>query len=298
MNYEEVLENATNAVLQLKGHLLDVLTIKKPYDLQAAIALSKVISKLSPIVGNILESTLTQYLNAQKVWPDGCTWKRQDPDFPDIVLTGIPEPRPGLEVKAWFPLATEITARFRDSQALLQNHNTRIVVICWMPDSVIAGKPKVVDIFVCDAIEFAIARDNHYHRPPAYIVVEPEDTRLRTQNLQQKNCNGYGFQGNEKQRQEAQSLIDTWGANGKAYSTTPEYQTLLRELMGRFPYRLDTNFAKIDRIVLGSLEDFKRRTLNTIFIDRTIQSWIKAIRISEPQALTKLIDPTSSIPIE
>ena len=78
----------------------------------------------------------------------------------------------------------------------------------------------------------------------------------------------------------------------------PEYQAVLRELMGRFPYRLDTNFAKIDRIVLESLEDFKRRTLSTFFIDRTIQNWIKAIRTSEPQALTKLIDPTSSIPIE
>lgn len=40
----------------------------------------------------------------------------------------MPEPETGLEVKAWFPLATEITARFRDSQALLQNYNTRVVV--------------------------------------------------------------------------------------------------------------------------------------------------------------------------
>lgn len=298
MNCEEVLDVATMAVLQLKGHLVDVLTVKKPYDLQAAIDLSKVISKLSPIVGNTLESTLTRYLNAQEIWPEGCIWKRQDPEFPDILLTGMPEPKPGIEVKAWFPLATEITARFRDSQTLLQNHNTRVVVICWMPEFVIAGKPKVVDIFVCDALEFAIARDTHYHRPPEYIVIEPVDTSLCTRNLQQKNCNGYGFQGNEMQRQEAQKFIETWGTNGKMYRPDLEYQVLLRELMGLFPYRLDTNFAKIDRIDLESLEDFKRHTLTTIYIDRTIQGWIKAIRQSNPEAFTKLIDPTSPIPIE
>lgn len=86
VNYEDVLNVATGTVLQLKGHLLDVLTVKKPYDLQTAIDLSRVISKLSPIVGNTLESTLTRYLNAQKIWPEGCTWKRQDPNFPDILF--------------------------------------------------------------------------------------------------------------------------------------------------------------------------------------------------------------------
>ncbi len=298
MRFEDVLDAGTKAVFQLKGHLLDVLEVKKPYDLQAAIDLSKVISKLSPIVGNTLESTLVRYLNAQEIWPEGCIWKCQDPEFPDILLTGMTEPKPGLEVKAWFPLATEITARFRDSQALLQNHNTRVVVICWMPEYVIAGKPKVVDMFVCDALEFAIARDTHYHRPPEYIVIEPGDTSLRTRNLQQKNCNGYAFQGNEMQRQEARKFVETWGTNGKIYRPDLLYQDLLRELMGLFPYRLDTNFAKIDRIDLESLEDFKRHILTTMYIDRTIEGWIKAIQRSDPEVFAKLIDPTSPIPIQ
>ena len=71
----------------------------------------------------------------------------------------------------------------------------------------------------------------------------------------------------------------------------------MRELMGLFPYRLDTNFAKIDRIGLESLEDFKRHILTTMYIDRTIQDWINAIRRSYPEAFTNLIDPTSPIPI-
>ena len=95
-------------------------------------------------------------------------------------------PQPGMELKAWFPLATEITARFRDSQTLLRDYNTKVVVICWLPEFVIAGQPKIIDVFTCDAIDFAKARDTHYHNPPNYIVIEPENTSARTRNLRQK----------------------------------------------------------------------------------------------------------------
>ncbi len=37
----------------------------------------------------------------------------------------------------------------------------------------------------------AEARDQHYHKPPDYLVVEPEDTSRRTKNLRQTNTNGY-----------------------------------------------------------------------------------------------------------
>ena len=68
--------------------------------------------------------------------------------------------------------------------------------------------------------------------------------------------------------------------------------------MAHFSYRLDTNFAKIDRIELKSLEEFKSHVLSTTFIDRTIQEWIRAIRLSDTDALKKLIDPDAPIPIE
>ena len=34
----------------------------------------------------------------------------------------------------------------------------------------------------------------HYHKPPDYLVFEPEDTSERTANLQQTNTNGYKLQ--------------------------------------------------------------------------------------------------------
>lgn len=103
MNYREALDLATKAVLQLRDHTMDILTVKRPRDLQEASDLSKVVSKLSPLVGNTIEYTITQHLNSQKIWPEGCIWIRQDPDFPDTLLSGMPWPPPGLEIKAWFP---------------------------------------------------------------------------------------------------------------------------------------------------------------------------------------------------
>jgi len=298
MDNQKVLELATTVILRLKGRSLDILTVKKPQDMPSAIGLSKVISKLSPIIGNTLESALVQELNTYKVWPDGCIWIRQDPDFPDILLSGTLPPRPGMEVKAWFPLATEITARFRDSQSLLREYNTKVVIVCWLPEFVIAGKPKIIDILVADAIDFAKARDTHYHNPPNYLVVEPEDTSLRTRNLQQKNCNGLRFQGTTNQLLDAQAIVSSWGVEGKIYRTELSYQLLLRELTSRFPYRLDTNFAKIDRIALESLEAFKQKVLHTVYFDRTIQAWITAISISDPTALVSLIESNASFRIE
>jgi hypothetical protein len=214
--------------------------------------------------------------------------------MPDALM---PHPRPGIEIKAWFPLATEITARFRDSQTLLQDYNTKVVVVCWLPEFVIAGQPKILDVFVCDAIDYAVARDTHYHSPPEYVVMEPEDTSERTRNLQQKNCNGLLFQGSAKQLQEAKAIVASWGEEGRQYKTGRDYQARLRDLVGRYPYRLDTNFAKIDRITLASLEAFKRRILRTIILDRTVQNWMNTIRISDPVALTTLVDPDAPLPV-
>jgi hypothetical protein len=110
-------------------------------------------------------------------------------------------------------------------------------------------------------------------RPPDYLVLEPEDTAARTANLRQTNTNGYKFQGTEEQFRDAQHIIQEWGADGSTYSPTPEYQALSRKLIARFSYRLDTNFAKMDRIVHTEIEAFKRRIHNIEFHGSTIREW-------------------------
>ncbi len=294
----QILQIASQAILDLKGHDVDVLTIKRPNDIQSAIELSKIVSKLSPIVGNLLEYAVVQYLNSLQTWPEGCFWERQDPGFPDVVLSGLSASHVGIEVKTWFPLATEMTARFRDSQTLLQSGEVKVAVLCWLPDWIIAGQPKIVDVWIGDALNVAKARDEHYHKPPHYLVLEPQDTAERTINLRQKNCSGYRFQGNSSQLAQAQAVVTSWGEEGIKYKPEREYQNQLHELAGRFPYRLDTNFAKIDRIVLESLEMWKSKVLTSTHMGRSVSQWSAAIAKSNENILGELIDTRVPDPIE
>lgn len=119
----------------------------------------------------------------------------------------------------------------------------------------------------------AKARDDHYHNPPDYVVLEPGDTTARTNNLQQTTTSGNKFQGTPAQFREAQALVRQWGSDGKTYQPTAAYQGQLRELIARFPYRPDTNFAKMDRIVHTEIEAFKERVYGTQFHGRTIGEW-------------------------
>jgi hypothetical protein len=122
-----------------------------------------------PTIGNLLEYAIAEYLNETQVGPDKPIWIRQDPGFPDTVLSGGLVSNPGLAIKAWFPLSTEITARFRESQSVLQTHNVKVVVVCWVPEFIVAGRPKVIDTWIGNALDIAKARDVHYHNPPHYL---------------------------------------------------------------------------------------------------------------------------------
>lgn len=68
-------------------------------------------------------------------------------------------------------------------------------------------------------------------------------------------------------------MVKKWGAKGLVYLPTVAYQERLRELIARFPYRLDTNFAKMDRIVHPEIEAFKDRVYKTEFHGRSIGAW-------------------------
>jgi hypothetical protein len=249
------------------------LEVTKPVSPEAAVNLAKIISKLSPLVGNLIEFNSCEYLNDQEGFAEFGEWKRQDPGFPDTIFAGRVTPTPGFEIKAWFPLATEITARFKDSQNHFAQDQTYVVMLAWLPEFLIFGKPKIIDIVIVSGASVAKARDDHYHNPPDYLVLEPGDTTARTSNLQQTNTNGYKFQGTPEQFREAQALVQAWAGNGTAYLPTPAYQRLLRELTNRFPYRLDTNFAKMYRIVHADIEAFKDRVYSTEFHGRTIGAW-------------------------
>lgn len=289
---KNVLDKAGDTLRRLRGTVVDVVDVKKPDSLSYAINLSKVVSKLSPLIGNMIEYQTCDVLNelneGNHIAEYG-TWIRQDPGFPDTVFQGKITPTPGIEIKTWFPLATEITARFKDSQKHFAENQTNVCMVAWLPEWVFFGRPKILDVFVDTAISFAEARDTHYHQPPKYIIFEPEDTSERTRNLQQTNTNGYRFQGTTSEMEAAEKLVKSWGDGGSDYSYEDDYQEKLRELMGQFKYRLDTNYAKMDRIEHIGLEEFKTKVLGQEICGYTISDWVRIISSEDKAAYEKLL---------
>jgi hypothetical protein len=94
-------------------------------------------------------------------------------------------------------------------------------------------------------------------------------------NLQQTNTNGYKFQGSTKLLEKAKQEVAKWGKGGAEFSSSKSYQKKVKSLLGKYPYRLDTNFAKMDRIEHASLEKFKEGVLSKKIDGKTILSWAK-----------------------
>lgn len=289
MNTPNIIKIASQYLMGLVDHKLDVLEISKPVSVNSAVNLAKVISKLSPLLGNLIEFNTVEFLNQQSDFAQFGKWERQDPGFPDTIFIGNIEPRPGLEIKAWFPLATEITARFKDSQNHFQFDQTHVAILAWLPEKVIYGKPYILDVCVVSGLSVALARDTHYHNPPDYLVLEPEDTTQRTANLQQTNTNGYKFQGSPDQLLEAKKIVESWGNESRIYKPTREYQNLLRELLSRYNYRIDTNFAKMDRIVHPGIEEFKKRVYNIEVSGMRVGEWNKILSSRREDTIRALL---------
>lgn len=257
----------------LKGQIIDVLDITKPPDINYAQDLAKIVSKLSPIIGNMIEISSVNILNNSN-WNGLGKWIRQDPGFPDTLFYGCVDPAPGIEIKTWFPLATEITARFKDSVTHFKKDQVNVALIAWLPEFVLFGRPRIIDVWIGTASSLATARDTHYHRPPDYLVFEPEDTSDRTRNLQQTNTNGYKFQGTANDLEKAAEVVRSWGEDGVKYLPDREYQQKLKNLRSQFDYRLDTNFAKIDRIEHDDIKKFKTNVLSANYLSHSIGDWM------------------------
>lgn len=73
------------------------------------------------------------------------------------------------------------------------------------------------------------------------------------------------------------------------YSSKEEYQRRLKKLLGQFVYRLDTNYAKIDRIEHAGIESFKKRVLDTVLRGKTIKEWSEVIFSGDETALKEVL---------
>ena len=286
MKTSDVLSILDDSLLSFENFSLDVLNVSKPKNITEAVNLCKIISKLSPIVGNFIEYRMVDFFNDIPELKKVGTWRRQDPGFPDTIFDSQISPAPGVEIKAWFPLATEMTARFRDSQKFFEKNQTYVLIVCWLPEYIIYGKPIIIGTSFVSGKSIAEIRDNHYFNPPDYLVLEPENTDARTANLQQTNTNGYKFQDTKQARDDAENFVVKNKILQGDYNLEEKFQHKLCELFKRYKYRLDTNYAKIDRIQHIAIEDFKTKMLNTDFYGLSILDWSKII--SEPEKIENI----------
>ena len=126
----EVLTSASLHLQGLAGHVFDLLTISKPVSPDAAVNLSKVVSKLSPLLGNLIEFNMVEFLNNQPEYRGLGEWKRQDPGFPDTIFVSPKvSPSPGIEIRPGF---LSLRRSLHDSRTVrITLKRTRLISACW-----------------------------------------------------------------------------------------------------------------------------------------------------------------------
>lgn len=295
VNVVAELDRAIGVVDGLVGTRMDTLTLAR-LEPRYSRFLGQKVSTLSPLIASLVEIAIVEEVNKGA---KGYQWIRQEPAFPDAaMLDGNGESTgSGLEVKAWHVLSTEITGRFKESRARLVSKDVRLTVVAWMLDHVVWGTPALLGVFSCPAIEIAEARDYHYYKPPTYLIVEPGDTADRTVNLQQSLVEGYRLQeSNHDMIESAEALARASGEAANDPYTT-EAESLVALLMSRYSYRLETNFAKIDRVGHQGLGQWKAQTMSLVVQGRSVEEWVRVFRDltssndSRSTAATKAVAP-------
>ncbi|HEY8450663.1 MAG TPA: hypothetical protein VIL54_00215 [Natronosporangium sp.] len=275
------LSRAVETIGAMERTDVDLLTVKSLGPEIDASLIAKNISKLSPFVSTQIENAVVKALS-EVPGERGLEWVRQDPGFPDAGLAyrGV-QTGHGIEAKAWFVNGTEITARFRASQRVLIGKSVYVALVAWIMSDIVFGTPIVLGIRLFDAADVARVRDEHYHQPPGYLVIEPEDTAERSRNLQQANVAGFKLQTTDQNRiAQMRVLIDRWEPPYTDWSRS--ISSVLRQNLS---YREETNFAKLDRIDHPGIEAFKAEMLELEYRGRKVREWtevLKAISSNDP----------------
>lgn len=278
MNDPQLLQRVTSDIQAMSGMVVErVFNLYPPDSTASAEFIAKVLSKLTPLVANHIEVQISDVLNRSGQYTSLGEWRRQDPGYPDVVLDTGDGTIAGIEVKAWYPFATEITGRFKASQSLCRRACSLLCLVAWMPTKLLYGEPTIIGSVVVSARSVAEARDNHYHNPPTYVVAEPNNTEDRTRNLQQLNTEGFRWQGSTEQHNQAVGVVKSWGTDGTRYQLDDSYQQQITQLRSQFPYRTDTNFAKIDRINHPEIERFKTSVLNRMVFEKSVGEWARIL---------------------
>ena len=85
-------------------------------------------------------------------------------------------------------------------------------------------------------------------------------------------------------------MVKGWGKDSNAYKPTPEYQAKLRQLVANYPYRLDTNYAKMDRIQHAGIEAFKDKIGQKQFHGMSVNEWTRLLSSEDDAAIRTAVE--------
>lgn len=234
-------EKVRTALLALEGTVIDDLRLPVPGDLRD-------ISKAAAMVSGVVEDRIPALLNGvrDRTWDeDGALheyeFRRFPIGFPDVLLVERANPENilfQLEAKSWYILSADsLTARFLTSPRVMAD-GTLVMIAAWLLDSVIAGSPKLLRVYMDDAIRLANVRDKAC-----------EETRDDRRVIQPENAPGTARSVMRTQvRGEQRSAAGTWQAESQ-------------------------NFGKLDRLYDVNLKAFKTTVFDLIVAGKSLREW-------------------------
>ena len=260
---------------------LDIVRVGKPISVGFACELFSQYKEFAVLCNRMVELTLVESLSGFAGDGSG-SWLREKQRSNALYYDcPVLQPTPRVIIKAWQALTVDKPTRFSESSKLFADDNVLVINVGWTLEHIIWGRIRVLNVVSVSARELAESRSKCCYSPPDYLVCEEENGRLNSQIIDTSLTRGYSFTGTEEQRQQALELSGRLGLNKDNYSSDRNYQVKLYQLLGRFPYREDKEYAIIDQIGHPDVARARREALDTV---------LDGMPVSEFAHLTKSAD--------
>jgi len=285
---------------------LNILKVNKCNE-DAVIEFIKNMSKLSSLISVQIETKALKRINATygDSLPDNVGWVVNEriggEKYPDLAFgdfefdPGSDWVWPGVEIKAWCPFATAMSGRMMKGQSIMQKYPDQLLLVAWLPEHLLYGKPQVIGTWVGDGLEMAKSRDEYWHDPPRSLILEPDFSPDREAHKQHTNVDRYLWDDSDDKLDEAREMARDLDLLGTTYSYEGDYQRRVRQLYSSFTYKKGTNFRKLNRLHHDPLDTFPERIRqNTTIEGKTLAEWNTHLKNDDANAFKTVLNSTQS----
>jgi hypothetical protein len=271
MPFQEILKSVDAFLKDKYEHqTLEAISVGKPANVQLAGEWFAHFPEFAVLCNRLVESVVADGLSCF----GGGVWKREK-QRSNVLYFDSPEakPTPRVIVKAWQSFPVERPTRFSESGGLFEEDNVSLINVGWALEHMIWGRIRILNVVDVSAKAMTEARNRHYYNPPVYVVCEEESERFSSTITDAKQTRGYKFIGGEEQLRQAAELAARLGLAKDNYCCGRSYQTKLYQLLGRFPYREDKDYAVIDLIEQQDVAGARKEALDTVLDGASVREF-------------------------